>query len=208
MQILFENWRSFLNESRLLKPGKNGWEEYTRLVGEAYLAAPKFEERAVPSFQALIPHIEKMFKRISGKTDIQMVGYHPYESAEELRQDYKKNKSMKVATIDAEHDIFDEETNAKFRAVHDYLAHITANKSKGTDFTLDGEIKAYNVHLKTAPPAAVPALFTEIMGQVCAYYVNGNKFAEQKICLLDQFDYKNIGVVKGYKIVNKELIKL
>lgn len=208
MHLLFENWRLFLNETLVLKPGDNGWDKYAQLVGEAYLAAPNLEERAIPHFQAMIPFTQKMFKRISGKVGIEMVPYHPYESAEELRQDVKKSKRMKVATIDAEHGIFDVDTNAKFRAIHDYLSHVTALKSRGTEFTLQGELQAYNVHLKTAPPKAVPALFTEIVGQVCAYYANGNKFAEQKICLLDGFDYYKIGKVDGYQVVNKELVKL
>jgi len=149
-----------------------------------------------------------MFKRVSVKVEIEMVPYHPYESSEELKQDVKKNKRMKVSTMDAQHDVFDNITNAKFRAIHDYLSHVTALKSRGTEFTLYGELQAYNVHLKTAPPKAVPALFTEVVGQVCAYYANGNKFAEQKICLLDNFDYYKIGMVDGYNIVNKQLIKL
>jgi len=33
------------------------------------------------------------------------------------------------------------------------------------------------------------------------------RFAEQKICLLDNFDYYDIGKVKGYDIVNKELVE-
>ena len=206
MKLLFENWRGFLNESLLLKPGPDGWEKYSELVGKAYLAAPKFEERAVPHFQAMIPFIEKMFKRISSRVDIQFVDYHAYENAQQLRNDVKQNGVMRVATIDAEHDIFDESTNAKFRAIHDYMAHIQAIGSRGTEFTLIGEIQSYNVHLKTLPPEAAPALFTEIVGQVSAYYQLG-RFAEQKICLLDNFDYYDIGKVKGYDIVNKELVE-
>tara|TARA_Y100000310_G_scaffold341656_1_gene441523 strand:- start:1671 stop:1931 length:261 start_codon:yes stop_codon:yes gene_type:complete len=40
----------------------------------------------------------------------------------------------------------------------------------------------------------------------CAKEVTG-EFPEQKICLLDGFDYYNVGVVNGYKIVDKELVK-
>ena len=190
----------------MLKPSPKGWALYSQLVGQAYLGAPKFEERAVPHFQAMIPFIEKMFKRISSRVDIQFVDYHAYENASQLKKDVKENGVMKVATIDAEHDIFDEITNAKFRAVHDYMAHIQAIGSRGTEFSLIGELQSYNVHLKTLPPKAAPALFTEIVGQVSAYYQLG-RFAEQKICLLDGFDYQNIGVVEGYDIVNKELVK-
>lgn len=212
MKLLIENWRKYLNEEPLnekmmLKPGPNGWDLYARLVGEAYLAAPKFEQRAVPHFEALTPFINKMFDQISTRVDIQFVDYHPYKDAQELRDEVKQTGILRIATIDAEHDIFDEETNAKFRAIHDYMAHIQAIGSRGTEFTLKGELAAYNTHLKTIPQQAIPALFTEVVGQVCANFVQGGVFAEQKICLLDGFDYTNIGVVDGYDIVNKELVK-
>ena len=190
----------------MLKPGPNGWDLYAQLVADAYLAAPKFEPRAASSFEAFIPFIEKMFKRIQSRVDVEFVDYHPYESAQELRQDVNTTGIMKIATIDAEHEVFDVITNAKFRAIHDYMSHVQAIGSRGTEFTLRGELAAYNTHLKTTPKAAVPALFTEVVGQVCTYNITG-KFAEQKICLLDGFDYYNVGVVEGYDIINKELVK-
>jgi len=67
-------------------------------------------------------------------------------------------------------------------------------------------LRAYNIHAKTGPRDGIPALFTEVVGQVCTFYVTG-KFAEQKVCLLDGFDYINVGVVDGYDIVNKQLVK-
>ena len=206
MKLILENWHQFLNEKLVLKPGPNGWDLYAQLVADAYLAAPKFEQRAVSSFEALVPFIEKMFKRIQSRVDVEFVDYHPYESAQELRQDIDATGTMKIATIDAEHGMFDETTNAKFRAIHDYMSHVQAIGSRGTEFTLRGELAAYNTHVKTTPREAIPALFTEVVGQVCTYNVLG-KFAEQKICLLDGFDYYNIGVVEGYDIINKELIK-
>jgi len=206
MKLLLENWRQFINEKLMLKPGPNGWDLYAQLVADAYLAAPKFEPRAASSFEAFIPFIEKMFKRIQSRVDVEFVDYHPYESAQELRQDVNTTGIMKIATIDAEHEVFDIITNAKFRAIHDYMSHVQAIGSRGTEFTLRGELAAYNTHLKTTPKAAVPALFTEVVGQVCTYNITG-KFAEQKICLLDGFDYYNVGVVEGYDINNKELVK-
>jgi len=206
MKLLLENWREYLNERLMLKPGPSGWDLYAQLVADAYLAAPKLESRAASSFEALIPFIEKMFKRIQSRVTVEFVDYHPYESAEQLRQDVNTTGTIKIATIDAEHEIFDEITNAKFRAIHDYMAHIQAIGSRGTEFTLRGELAAYNTHLKTTPKDAIPALFTEVVGQVCTYNIIG-KFAEQKICLLDGFDYYNVGVVDGYDIINKELVK-
>ena len=196
-----------LNEKMMLKPGPNGWDLYSKLVAEAYLAAPKFESRAVPHFEAMIPFVEKMFKRIQSKVKIEFVDYHAYSTADELRSDVYNNGVMRVATIDAEHDIFDPETNAKFRAVHDFMAHIQAIGSRGTEFDLKGEIQAYNTHLKTVSPKAWPALFTEVIGQVSTFFYQGGEFAEQKICLLDGFDYENVGMVEGYEIVDKQLVK-
>ena len=206
MNLLFESWRGFLSEKLMLKPGPNGWDLYAQLVADAYLAAPKLEQRAVSSFEAMVPFIEKMFQRIQSRVDVEFVDYHPYESAQELRDEVNTTGKMRIATIDAEHDVFDEIANAKFRAIHDYMSHVQAIGSRGTEFTLRGEYAAYNAHLKTVPPVAVPALFTEVVGQVSVYNILGD-FAEQKICLLDGFDYYNIGIVEGYNIVNKELVK-
>ena len=212
MKLLLENWRNFLEEQNLteklvLKPGPDGWDKYAELVGNAYLSAPKFEERAVRHFEALTPFINNMFDKISTKVNIKFVDYHPYKDAQELRDEVNETGVLRIATIDAEHDIFDEKTNAKFRAIHDYMAHIQAIGSRGTEFSLRGELAAYNAHLKTVPQEAIPALFTEVVGQVCANFVQGGVFAEQKICLLDGFDYVNVGVVKGYDIVDKQLVK-
>ena len=203
MKKIITEWRKFvMKEKLMLKPGPNGWDKYCQLVAEAYAAAPAYEESAVASFEAMKPFVDKMFARIEGVIDVHFVEEHPYENAEELRQDVKKNGVLKISTLDAEHDIFDPETNAKFRAIHDYMSHIQRN----TEFDGKGEIASYNAHLQTMPPAAYPALFTEVVGQACSFIVNG-QFPEQKIALLPGFDYEKVGVVEGYDIVNKELVK-
>jgi hypothetical protein len=207
MKLLLETWHHFLNEKLVLKPGPSGWDLYASLVAKAYLDAPDYETRAAPHYESLKPFVEKMFNQIQSRVDVEFVEYHPYETADDLRRDVKQTGTMKIATIDAEHAVFDPITNSKFRAIHDYMSHIQAIGSRGTEFTLRGELAAYNAHLKTIPQKAIPALFTEVVGQVCAYHELG-KFAEQKICLLEGFDYVNIGQVDGYKIVDKELIKI
>ena len=203
MKQLFENWRKFvLSEKLMLKPGPNGWDKYCELVAAAYQSAPRFDPAAVASFEAMTPFVEKMFKRIESVVDVQFVEEHPYESAEELRQDVQQNGVLRISTLDAEHDVFDPATNAKFRAIHDFMSHIQRN----TNFDAKGEIASYNAHLQTMPPKSYPALFTEVVGQACTSIVTG-AFPEQKIALLSGFDYVNIGVVEGYDIVNKELVK-
>ncbi len=193
---------AILGEKLLLKPGPNGWDLYGKLVAEAYLKAPAHEPSAVPAFEALVPFIEKMFKQIQSKVNVEFVDFHPYKNDQEVRNDIVKNKLLRIATVDSDHAVFDKETNAKFRTVHDYMAHF----QRHTAFGLEGEIKAYNAHLQTVPSKAIPALFTEVLGQACTSVVTG-KFAEQKIVLLKGFDYLNVGVVDGYDIVGKELKK-
>ena len=196
-----------VDERLELKPGKLGWDKYAQLVGKAYMDAPAFDRNAVASYKAMIPFIERMFKRIQSRVKVEFVNYHPYENADELRKDVKETGVLRIATADSDHPIFTNEQNVKFRAIHDYMSHIQAIGSRGTEFSLRGEIAAYNVHLKTIPKAAIPALFTEVIGQVCAYYYLGGRFPDkQKIAILPGFDYINVGRVKGMDIKDKELV--
>jgi hypothetical protein len=117
-------------------------------------------------------------------------------------QDAMQNGVLKIWTGGTEHPIFDPELNAKMRAVHDYMTHC----QRDTDFTLPGEIAAFNGHMKTVPEAAREALFTEVVGQA-AYFINYGKFPEQKIVILKGFDKYNVGSVDGYDIINKELVE-
>ena len=219
MKLIMESWRGFIKEKLMLKPGPRGWDLYANLITEAYMKAPVFEDRAVPAWEALVPFIDKMYKQIQSRIDIEPVDYHPYDigldvdvtGADRMRQSVADTGKLLVSKSDSEHPIFDVETNVKFRAVHDYMTHIqpkipagfTSAKKQGS---IHQELRAYNIHAKTVPQAGMPALFTEVVGQVCTFYVTG-KFQEQKVCILDGFDYINVGVVNGYEIINKELIK-
>jgi len=51
------------------------------------------------------------------------------------------------------------------------------------------------------PPVAVPALFSEIVGQISCFYLNDKTNCPQKMVILDQFDFVNVGAVNGYTIV-------
>ena len=197
-------------------PQTNGWELYAKLVADAYKAAPLNEERAVKSFEALIPWYEKMYKRITKKAiKPREVDYHPYDigggvedttTVDRLRKDYEETGGIEVAKIDSEHPVFSPDLNVRARVIHDYMSHIQPKHPAGfTSPTVPGsilqEVKAYNIHLKTIPRAGAPALFTEVMGQVCHYYVYGD-FIEQKVALLEGFDYYNPGIVypeTGYR---------
>tara|TARA_R110002110_G_scaffold275403_2_gene490585 strand:- start:135 stop:776 length:642 start_codon:yes stop_codon:yes gene_type:complete len=213
MKLLFENWRRFLLSERLmLKPGPNGWDLYGKLVAEAYERAPLFDDEAVYSFNALGPFVENMFGQIAGprgRVSVEFVDENPYPSEKEMCLDAMQNGVLKIWKGGTEHPIFDPVLNAKLRAVHDYMAHCQGK----TSFGQQGEIAAFNKHMKTVPEAGREALFTEVVGQA-SYFLNYGHFPEQKIAILKGFDKHNVGEVDpeitGYRLdpERKELIKV
>lgn len=179
-----------------------GWKEYTKLVADAYEQAPESDPEAMKSFAAMKGAVNKFFPMLQSKVKVEFVDGDPYSSAEQMRDEVKKTKVLKVMKDHSDHPYFSQEENWKFRAVHDWFTHVTA----GQPFTHQGELSVYNTHTKMFPAAALPALFTEIIGQVCYVTVHGN-FPPQKVCILKGFDYKNVGRVDGYVIQNKQLVK-
>jgi hypothetical protein len=59
-------------------------------------------------------------------------------------------------------------------------------------FTARGEFNATTDHMRLAPKAAAPAIFTEVTGQVCYHNIVGD-FPTQKVAILPGFDYTHIG---------------
>ena len=203
MKLLFENWRRYVNEKLMLKPGENGWDKYLQLVGQAYMDAPDEQPEAVASYEALGEWVNKFFESIVGFVDVEFVDYHPYKSAKEMIQRVKDEGVLLISTADAEHQIFDAETYSKFRTVHYFGGHV----QRKVPFSYTGELKAYNAHIKMIPPDAAPAMFSEVVGQISCFYLNEKTNCPQKMVILDDFDHVNLGVVRGYNIVDKELIK-
>ena len=189
------------------------YDEYAKLVADAYEAAPEYDEKILPSYKVLIDHaVNKLYPQILGKgIDIQFVENDPYTDRDQMADDVKSNGVLKISKLFNNHPVFTAEENLKFRAVHDYYTHIVRNQ----DFGLKGELKAYNTHARLAPPAALPALFTEVVGQACYAIDRGQvddrgdfipAFGDQKVAELPGFDYREVGKVKGRDIVNKGLV--
>jgi hypothetical protein len=218
MKPLFENWRRFSNkglltEKLLLKPGPNGWDLYGELVAQAYERAPTFDPAAAGAFESLGPFVDKMFERIQSRVEIEFVDNDPYINDDHMREEVARWGVLKIFSGGTDHPIFSDELNLKFRAVHDYMAHIQAIGFSGTGFDQKGEIQAYNTHLHTIPRKGIPALFTEVVGQA-SHFIHRGFFPEQKIAFLEGFDYMNVGEVDpeitGFRldVENKELIKV
>ena len=200
MKQLIENWRGYLSEEELdeslmLKKGKNGWWLYSQLVAEAYKTAPDMSKELQPLYVKLGKWLEGEFGRISTRVKFEFVPEHPYSSAKELRQRVADEGVMYVSTIDATHPVWIGEQgliwNTMFRAWHDWQGHI--EKKKG--FRLRDEIGAYNAHAKMVPQDCVPALFTEVVGQICCFYQSDKGNCPQKATILNDFDFFKVGAL-------------
>ena len=188
-------------------PGDEAVKSYMQQVADAYSKAPTLDQTAVPHWNALshhtdtvlFPKIEAQLKRIykqknpEYQTNPNGGGFifepkHTYQTAEEMSAEVLGKGVFRVSTADSTHPIWSVDQNVKFRAVHDWYTHVL-NKAP---FNARGELRAYNDYTKLLPANAVPAAFTEIVGQVSYAIVNGG-FGEQKVCLLPQFDYYHLG---------------
>lgn len=178
---------------------------YAKQVATAYEDAPdketgkidfevdgtKYSGTIQDFWSALNQSNKKLYKQILSKYKIEFVDEDPYETAQQMRKEVEETKVLKVYKGDSAHPFFSPEDNWIFRTVHDYYTHIATHTE---NFDLRGELRAYNTHSKLVPPMALPALFTEVVGQVCYNIVN-KKFPKQKMAVLHGFDFKNIGNV-------------
>ncbi len=212
-----------LNEKLILK----NWGEYVTLVANAYENAPDFDPNAVKHWTALNQSNYTLFKRLLSKVNVifttndkskigsvDILGRNfkidfinsedEYKTQSEMKSSFQKTGVLKISIDHSNHPIFSVKDNIVFRTVHDYIVHILGNH----DFGAKGEIASYNGHAKLVPKEAIPAIFTEVVGQVSVTIKTGN-FPKQKIAILNGFDYVNVGSVDdtNYEIVDKTLVK-
>ena len=225
-KILCENMSLFqgvLNEKLMLK----NWDEYVSLVTNAYNEAPDYDASVVGHWSSLNSSNYTLFKRLLSKVDVVFVTNDKskigkinilgkdfkieyikpgdeYKTQSEMKQSFTETGVLKISIDYSNHPVFSVADNIVFRTVHDYIVHILG----GHDFGAKGEIASYNRHAKLAPKEAIPALFTEVIGQASTTLSSGS-FPKQKIAILKGFDYKNVGIVddENYEIINKTLIK-
>ena len=74
----------------------------------------------------------------------------------------------------------------------------------GHAFTLRGELNAFSTHARLAPTKALPALFTEVVGQACYNTMCGD-FPQQKVAVLPDFDIKKIGHAKAGSTADRRI---
>jgi hypothetical protein len=176
---------------------------YAAVVAEAYEAAPRYEERAVPGYIALAKSNDVLLKRLQSDVDVNYTSGDPYKRHRDMVQDVVGNKKLTIWNgADEPHPYMTNDQNVILRTVHDYYAHTGPNRKAAAaapgkalqrnDFTYRGELNAYLTHVRIAPRAAVPILFTEVAAQISYHLISGG-YAPQKAMILDGFDYIHLG---------------
>jgi len=117
-----------------------------------------------------------------------------YKTTQELFDDIAQNNHVFIFSLYNQHPLWDEATNQKLRAVHDYRHHFESGKSS-LGFSLYGEFEAYqkaktDLHDYLWKHESVPTLelyptldkilFSEIVLQAAVKHYTG-EFAAQKI---------------------------
>jgi len=201
--------------------GKNLF-AYAVVVAEAYAEAPMVEDRAVDAWRKIIQSNEKLAKRAFRTLDVEYVVDDPYDNVNDVIADITINNHLYVYKTPSEdsHPNWSAHENNVFRAIHDALSHAGGNsksfqkflkryaiksskdkrirkfKALSHNFTVRGEMNSYNAHRQMIPPDLAGVLFTEIVGQICTYFVTGD-YTNNKVAILDGFDYTHIGTVYG-----------
>lgn len=183
----------------------SNYDSYAKLVADAYDARPAHDPAAKGAYRVLLDHVKKMFKQLLSRIRIEFVNEaEPYKDAADMTKRVQAEGVMYVSTLFSA-DLasgWSEHDNWMFRAVHDYVVHIGGHHS----FSLRGELGTFNRHSKLVPPAALPALFSEVVGQVSYAIVRGRFPSPQKACVLYGFDYHAVGRMdpEAYKLNWKE----
>jgi len=203
------------------------WDNYIVLIANTYQAMDDYDSSVIKHWNALNTSNHTLFKRLLSKVNViftsndksnvgnividgrefsvvHMEQGDEYQTQSEMKTSFEKTGKLFISMDHSAHPVFSVEDNIVFRTVHDYMAHILGDH----DFGAKGEIASYNRHAKMAPKDAIPALFTEVVGQAGTTIIT-NSFPKQKIGVMEGFDFYNLGRVDddNYEIVNKVLVK-
>lgn len=147
------------------------------------LTAEQISDDVRKAYEALTLEVEQQFEMLTKElgVDIEFVDYDPYENFLEMREDFIKNRRMKImrTAVTGSHPFMTDEQNDKFRAVHDAFGHLAT----GRGFDRHGEEAAYQAHRTMFSKDAVPALATETRGQNM-FLIDRGTFGPQKLVLL------------------------
>ena len=108
----------------------------------------------------------------------------PYKTFEDMRADIIDNRRLIVFGGGGEHPYWGRDANIRFRTVHDYFGHYVS----GVPFnSLEAELDAFRSQARFHAAASLPALATEIVGQICSFYYHDKTYQPQKAVPMPSF---------------------
>ena len=150
-------------------------------------------EQAAKSWDYTEKEINKQFEILTKKVGakVEFVDEDPYPDFFTMAKDFRENRRLKVLKTEATggHPYWSNETNDKFRAVHDAWGHLAT----GRGFDRHGEEAAYRAHKSMFGEQAYACLATELRAQN-AYLIQRGSFGDQKVMVLPESLQK--GIVK------------
>ncbi|MEO6157822.1 MAG: hypothetical protein ABIQ39_09350, partial [Ilumatobacteraceae bacterium] len=135
------------------------------------------------SYSSLATHVGEQYAHMTRPRDQGGMGLthevtaeDPYPTAAAMAQDVAGGRIRTLATATTgKHELFSDETNDQFRAVHDVFGHAAT----GRGFSRHGEEAAFRSHRQMFPPEAHPALTSELRGQNSYLNYGPGGFASQ-----------------------------
>ena len=170
-------------------------EKFIVEVAREYAAAP--HEPNHPAYKAFCRETVAQFRGlVNSGWRFTRTANEPYSDSDAMFRDMRLHKHLAIFTggkltddnpLNTYHLIVAPErkwwtANEMFRAVHDILGH---GKYNSPFETFEGELAAYQEHKKWYSPEAMPALYSETVGQLCVYYATGDFVPVQENKILE-----------------------
>jgi hypothetical protein len=162
---------------------------FVAAVARAFLARPVHERGCERPWRILRDYNLDRLAELRREVEVVFTAENPYGTAEQMQREVAATGVLRVYTGHSEHPVWTPEENWAFRAVHDYDTHI----AHGLPFSLSGEVRAMEAHLRTLPELCWPAIFTEIVGHAAVFFHTGDYPPRQKAAFLHGFDMARIG---------------
>lgn len=150
-------------------------------IAQAYAKAPAYEPKAASAWMELAHDSMRRSEHLAIQLKIEVTGEpEPYESAEEMCEDIKRKKRLKVSSFNVDHPVWSYEQVIAFRTAHDVLGYCAG----GGDFTWVGENKAFAAHAPLLSPTAQRALWSETLAPA-AYALYFKAYGPKKVAFTD-----------------------
>jgi hypothetical protein len=167
-------------------------------IAKAYDDMPERsrDPKVIASWDSAARQIDSQFEKLTGELGIrvQFVTRDPYRDFHNMREEVERTGTLKVLRTSSTggHPYWSDETNDRFRAVHDAFGHL----GTGRGFDRHGEEAAYQAHRSMFSRDAHLALATELRGQNNALIQTG-EFQVQKIGALPETLRKFFAIAKS-----------